>query len=560
MTGRLAARLVQLRLASGLILFAWLICHYTNHALGLSGLRAMMDGSVWLLRPWQTLPGLILLYGALLAHFCLAIWSLMRRRTWRRLRAYEVVQIIMGLAIPPLVALHVIGVRGLFQMYGFPASYPYVLLALSHFSPMDGLIQSVVLVVAWLHGCIGMHAWLRLKPWYGRVALLLYTFAIVLPLLAMLGFGQGGREAVRLWQTDPDFAAWLKDGRLPTAEMGAWGYMLRDSFYAFLVALAAGLLGIRVAWPLLARGLGHVVLSYPMNQKVRVQPGTMTVLEASRSAGIAHASICGGRGRCSTCRVRLGPGAEHLPPPDADELRVLKRVGASPGVRLACQIRPATDLVVVPLLPPHAGPVQAFGRPDYAHGAEREIAVLFADLRNFTRFAELRLPYDVVFIINTYSEKMGAAVEAAGGRVDKFIGDGVMALFGLDGNPQRGAMQAVAAARGMALALAEMNETLRHDLPEPLRMGIGIHFGPAIVGEMGYGHATTLTAIGDTVNTASRLETATKEFGAQLVVSHELAALAGLNTTPHRDAEIEVRGRAQKMKIVVVDDAGALPA
>jgi len=560
MTGQLAARLVQLRLASGLILFAWLICHYANHALGLIGLRAMMAGDEWLLDPWQTPPGLVALYGALLAHFGLAIWSLMRRRTWRRLRAYEVVQIVMGLAIPPLVALHVIGVRGLFEVFGFPASYPYVVLALWHFSPMDGVIQAVVLVVAWLHGCIGIHAWLRLKPWYGRVALPLYTAAIIWPLLALLGFAQGGRDAVFLLQTDRDFAAWLNDGRLPSQAMGVWAYMVRDTFWAALVAFAVVLLGIRVAWPLLARGLGHVVLSYPMNQRVRVRPGTMSVLDASRSAGIAHASVCGGRGRCSTCRVRLGPGAEHLPPPDADELRVLKRVGASPGVRLACQIRPTTDLVVVPLLPPHAGPVQAFGRPDYAHGAEREIAVLFADLRAFTRFAEMRLPYDVVFIINTYSARMGAAVEAAGGRVDKFIGDGVMALFGLDGNPQRGAQQAVAAARGMALALAEMNEALRHDLPEPLRMGIGIHFGPAIVGEMGYGHATTLTAIGDTVNTASRLESATKEFSAQLVVSRELADLAGLDATPHRDAEIEVRGRAQKMKVVVVDDAGALPA
>jgi adenylate cyclase len=293
---------------------------------------------------------------------------------------------------------------------------------------------------------------------------------------------------------------------------------------------------------------------------VRVRPGTMSVLDASRSAGIAHASVCGGRGRCSTCRVRLGPGGEHLPPPDADELRVLNRVGASPGVRLACQIRPRTDLVVVPLLPPQASPLQAFGRPDYAHGAEREIAVLFADLRSFTRFAEMRLPYDVVFIINTYAEKMGAAVEAAGGRVDKFIGDGVMALFGVDGNPQRGARQALAAARNMALALAEMNETLRHDLPEPLRMGIGVHFGPAIVGEMGYGHATTLTAIGDTVNTASRLESATKELGGQLVVSQDLADMAGLDSAAHRGAEIEVRGRAQKMKVVIVDDAGGLPA
>ena len=162
-------------------------------------------------------------------------------------------------------------------------------------------------------------------------------------------------------------------------------------------------------------------------------------------------------------------------------------------------------------------PRTARRRVDFAQGSEREIAILFADIRGFTALAEGRLPYDVVFMLNRYFAAMGRAVEAAGGRVDKFIGDGVMALFGDRAMPRPAAAQALAAARLMSLRLDELNVALRAELAEPLRIGIGIHAGPVIVGEMGYGGATTITAIGDAVNTASRLESLTKEFGVQLM-------------------------------------------
>src|SRR5205814_7500895 len=135
-----------------------------------------------------------------------------------------------------------------------------------------------------------------------------------------------------------------------------------------------------------------------------------------------------------------------------------------------------------------------------------------ADIRGFTALSEGRLPYDIVFVLNRYFAAMGRAVESAGGRVDKFIGDGVMALFGVSNTPEEGCRQALAAARLMSVRLVELNEALRAELNEPLRIGIGIHAGSVIVGEMGYGSATTITAIGDAVNTASRLESLCKEF------------------------------------------------
>jgi adenylate cyclase len=165
----------------------------------------------------------------------------------------------------------------------------------------------------------------------------------------------------------------------------------------------------------------------------------------------------------------------------------------------------------------------------------------------------------VVFVLNRYFAATGAAVEAAGGRVDKFIGDGVMALFGIEAGPEAGASQALAAARGMAAGLEELNRALAHELPEPFRIGIGVHLGPVIVGEMGWGRATQLTAIGDAANTASRLEGLTKDFGVQLVASDDLARRAGLADGLFETREVEVRGRTTALRVHLVPSALDLP-
>jgi adenylate cyclase len=155
---------------------------------------------------------------------------------------------------------------------------------------------------------------------------------------------------------------------------------------------------------------------------------------------------------------------------------------------------------------------------------------------------------------------MGTAVEQAGGRIDKFIGDGVMALFGIEEGVAVGSRSALEAARRMAQSLEELNRSLISDLREPLRIGIGLHSGAVIVGEMGYGRATSLTAIGDAVNTASRLEAMTKDFEAQLIVSAPLAAHAGVDLGAFPRHQIDVRGRSQTLDIHVVASALELPA
>jgi adenylate cyclase len=154
---------------------------------------------------------------------------------------------------------------------------------------------------------------------------------------------------------------------------------------------------------------------------------------------------------------------------------------------------------------------------------------------------------------------MGEAIEQQGGRIDKFIGDGIMALYGIEHAPERACRDALAAARAMSAALAKLNQRLAEDLREPLRIGIGLHVGPVILGQMGYGRATTLTAIGDTVNVASRLEALTKEHAVELVVSSRLAERAGIELEGFEEQRIEIRGRRRPLRVRLVGDARTLP-
>ena len=166
----------------------------------------------------------------------------------------------------------------------------------------------------------------------------------------------------------------------------------------------------------------------------------------------------------------------------------------------------------------------------------------------------------MVFILNRYFAAVGRSVETAGGRIDKFLGDGVMALFGIEHGAEGGSRGALAAARMISERMDELNASLRDELDEPLRIGIGIHTGPIIVGEMGYGGASSITAIGDAVNTASRLQELTKEYACELVVSEAVVLRAGLELSGFPRHEIEIRGKREMLAIRTLTRAAELPA
>jgi len=545
-----------LRLGCGLVLYSYLVTHFTNHALGLISLEAMAAGREWFLALWRNPLGTVLLYGALIVHWLLGLWLIYRRRTLR-MPLWEATQIVLGLAVPPLLAAHVVGTRLAHTLYSTDDPYTRVLLALWVVNPWAGFRQSVLLLIAWAHGCVGLHFWLRLRPWYRRSFPVILSAWMLVPLLAWLGFAEAGRDVAALARQPGFVQRLMVESRAPSALAQARLQEIQTQLARATWILLAATLLARGGREYLSRRRSTIKVSYPDEQHAQVPLG-WTVLEASRAAGIPHASVCGGRGRCSTCRIRVAGDPAALPAPSPQEQRVLQRIGAPPAVRLACQLRPVRDLAVTPLVDAAAGVSVALARVGSRSGEEREIAVLFADLRGFTRLAEHKLPYDVVFFLNRYFEAVGRAIAEAGGIANQYTGDGVMALFGVASGPEQACRQALQASGAMIASVEELGRSFGAELGEPLRLGVGIHTGPAVVGEMGYGETRYLTAVGDTVHVASRLEALTKEYHCDLVVSEEVMTRAGVDAHAHPRHELTVRNREAPLRIVVVDDARRL--
>jgi len=546
----------RVRLWSGLVLFAYVTTHLANHSLGLVSLDAMEAGRVYFLALWRNPVVSLLLYASLVTHVALAFWALYQRRTLR-MPLWEAAQLALGLAIPPLLVTHIVGTRIAWQVYGVEDAYSRVALSLWALAPDLGSRQVLIVGLAWVHAMIGLHSIVKLRAWYPRAAPWLLGVVVLVPTLAILGFVNGGRQAAALARDPAVRAQMLWHGRPPlTPAEAATLVGARDRGFVGYTTLLGAVLVARGVRSVLQRRRGLIRVTYPNGRRVIVPVG-LSVLEVSRYARIPHASVCGGRGRCSTCRVRIHTTRPQPPPAEA-ESRVLRRLGVPNDVRLACQLRPTSDLSVTPLLPATA--TAADGRPpgDSHSGREQEVVVLFADLRRFTRLAEHRLPYDVVFFLNRYFEAVGGAIQRSGGVANQYTGDGVMALFGLDVGPEEGCRQALAAAGEMVRSVATLSEALVADLPEPLRLGIGIHTGPAVVGRMGYADAVYLTAVGDTVHVASRLEALTKDYDCELVVSDAVARRAGVATEGLPRHELTLRNRAEPLAVLVVRSAVAL--
>ncbi len=282
-----------------------------------------------------------------------------------------------------------------------------------------------------------------------------------------------------------------------------------------------------------------------------------SILEAVRDAGLPHASVCGGRARCTTCRVRISEGLGALAPPERHEALALARIEAPPNVRLACQTRPRHDVAVIPLLPAGADAASA-RRPGAARERERPIVSMFVDLRGSTRIAESRLPYDVVFIMNQFFAEMYEALRATSGYYAQFRGDGLLALYGLESDLPEACRQAMRGAAEMQRRVEILSRSLSADLAEPLKIGIGAHAGVAIVGTMGPPEAPIYSAIGDNVNIAARFEGMTKAYSCVMVVSADTLAHAGLDPRGAPVHRVKVRGRSERVTVYAVADPRSL--
>ncbi|PIF92574.1 adenylate cyclase [Acidovorax sp. 62] len=527
----------QVRWASGLVLWCYVALHLGNHATGLVSLQVADALLEVISSGWHSVPGTVLLYGALLTHLALAGVALWQRRSLR-MPWVEGVRLALGLCLPLLLAGHFVATRWAFESMG--ASPPYGRMVNGLARPENLVLQSLLLITAWWHGCLGLHMAMRGRPGWRRWQPALLTGAVLLPVLAALGLLSMAREIA--WEVSA--LPPPPSGR--TAQAVAASAWLEDALRWGWMAAVAALLALRWAWRTLrrCRGGGPITLRYP-DRAVQVPRG-YTVLEASRSHGIAHLALCGGRARCSTCRVRVDGPSAHVPEPGRDERTTLARVQAPPGVRLACQLRPTGDVQITPLFQPGQAPLP--GRL----GQERQVAILFVDLRRWSGMAERQWPFDLAWMLDQYFARVGAAVQDSGGLANQFIGDSVMAIFGLETDLPTACRQAVQAAALIEQRMDAWSETFRTQFGQSLDFGMGLHAGRVALGQVGYEDTTTFSAVGEVVNTASRLQDHSKVVGARLVLSLEAARLAGVADALGTPEEVQVRGRSQPLQVLHV--------
>lgn len=549
----------RLRLWSGLVLFAYATMHLVNHAFGIRSIEAMDWASGVLLEPWQSPPGLVLLYGALLTHASLGFRSFYRRRHLR-IPLLEKVQLTLGLMIPLLLMGHAAAIRYGEMVYGMRIGFDRVIYQLWVVVPGIGVPkQTLLMIVVWIHGCIGVRAWLRGKSWYAAGVPALTALATLVPVLAILGFVDAGLAmrdfvAAHPERIPPHVAE--APGTPQAGKVASVQRVVNDMTLAYLLLLG-GVVTLRAGRRWHASRFNAVRLTYPGGRVVTV-PSGFSVLEASRWAEIPHASVCGGRGRCSTCRIDIVAGGDSLPPPGADEQRLLKRIGAPPSVRLACQVRPTRDMAVVPLV--QADTLSVGGQIGLPGGGrvERRVAALFIDLRQSTQLADDRLPYDALFIVERYIKAVSAAVQAQGGYVTNVAGDGVMSVFGAGPDDRAPALAAFRAALAVWEGVNALSAELGQELRQPLRFGMGLHVGVAVVGLRWEGGMDGSPFLGDTGNVAARLEAQSKVLGCVLVASREAMDLVRIGPEIPETLPVMVAGKQDALQVVTFADLDGL--
>jgi ferredoxin len=344
----------RLRLASGLVLFTFAAAHFANTAMGLVSLELMHqmdDARTFVTR--STL-GTIVLTAAILTHISLGLYKLANRNTLR-LPVWEAAQILIALMIPFLLFPHIVNTRVAHVFFGVSDSYLY---ELTRLWPDRAFLQSLLLLLVWCHGCIGLHYWLRLSERYHAWRPVLWTAAALLPVLALAGFAVSGRTTAEIMSDPESFLQLKQRAHWPSAADGDTMARLRDLTQYGFGALLAVIAGIYLFRRRRSRAGVAIAITYRDGPTVEATTG-MTLLEISRASRVPHASVCGGRARCFTCRVKIEKGLETLPPPVGAEAIALRALEAPGDLRLACQLRPTAPITVTILNRPAVpGPVQ----------------------------------------------------------------------------------------------------------------------------------------------------------------------------------------------------------
>jgi len=541
----------RVRIVSGLVLMLYVTLHLLNLAAVLispDAFEAVQRARLWVIR---SDPGTAVMVLALGAHMALSLGKVALARSLK-MPLRDAVQIGLGMVIPLILVSHLIFTRAAYEVLGVNTTLGYVNALI--WTRWDGWMQALLVIVTWVHGAIGLHMWLRMTRWWQATLPWLIGIGVLIPTLALMGFVVSGRVIREM----------LQDPRAETLAREAWRWPDGDGL-ALLVridkeatlavwAILGATLAVFAVRRVLAAVRKPIRVQYIDGPLVRAPRG-QTLLETSRESGVAHTSLCGGNGRCTTCRVIVEEGLGELPPPSEAERRALASVGASPNVRLACQTRPDSAVTVFRVFAPDG----KHSRAHASQGKEARLAVLFLDMRGFTARTDGQLPYDVVFLLNRFFDGIVPPILKAGGTVDKYMGDGLMAVFETD-TPETSARAAINAVAGIGHALERFNRTLSDEGAAPVAIGIGVHLGTVVLGEIGAAGQAPRTLIGDTVNAASRLEGGTKGLGVQALISIDVLEAAGAVTDSAAMIEMDLRGRDTALAALPVLDATQLGA
>jgi adenylate cyclase len=534
----------NVRMASGLILFTYIGAHLTNHALGLISLETAERGLGYAIDVWYSPVGTILLYGAAAVHFVLALWSVYIRRTFR-LPPAELLRIALGFTLPTLLIGHAADTRLAYDYLGLDSDYTRIVSNLWA-SGSQGR-QLGLMAPGWIHGCLGLHFAFSRRPWYRHARFVLFAIALLLPVFSGLGFIAMGRELATNVKAAAAAADYL--GPKHEAQRHAIAHW-RDSMLIGYFAIIGAVFGAREIRNWLERGRKRLIaVTYP-GRTVHVPRG-WTVLEASRGFHLAHASMCGGRARCSTCRVRVIAGDEFCPPASAEEQATLDRIRAPPDVRLACQLRPEGPVSVIPLVRT-ARPVYRAAAPQ--RNAERQIVVLYCDFLNRADFASDHLPQDLLYVLTLHVEALANAIRSAGGVLSSIEPDSVCALFGLDRRTSLAAQQALHAAHAIGTLTTELNERLGREQDRKMKVAISIHAGRAAFGEVGSYDPPMLMAIGEAVDVADNIRAVAERQDKSFAISEGVYAAAGLVPVFEEKVELPSPGDEGLITVLLSDE------
>lgn len=330
------------RIWSGLFLLAFVTSHLTNLSFGLISIDAMDAARPYLSGIWTGPITGTLLFVSLLSHFFLGLWAIYVRPTLRT-NTQDIVQLLTGVLVVPLLATHAIGIS-MAANAGLNLGYADAIRLFWLGAPTIGLLQVVMLSVVWVHGCAGLFTWLRSKENAGRLLYWLYLLAVIVPVVALLGYAEAGREMLIAGQNGGDLAqnpAMPENVTVPFAQIRQiTNYVIMGSILLAALTLAARLIRLtlqKTQKVVLVRDGGPAMLS----------TSALSMLDGFQRNDQLHANLCAGRGRCGTCAVRIVHSDFPLPSPSELEQRTLYRVGAPEGARLACQLKPAGGKVEV---------------------------------------------------------------------------------------------------------------------------------------------------------------------------------------------------------------------